>query len=530
LLKKRGETVKNMVFITILCMWAGSAISADLRVPSQYSTIQSAVDAAVSGDTVRVEPGTYAGEGNTRVMINGKDITIQSDSGWAATVIDGENQTHGFIFQNSQTGSSVVDGFTVRNCGGLVSGGLVIEENASVTIRNCLLKDCVAASGGAEGGGIRITQSDGLVEDTTIQGCMALQGGGINLVDNATLVMVRSVIEFCDGSAIFVKKNSQATIRDSTLSGNLASNISYAAGIGCFKSSTLTLERCYLTGNRNNYSDGGAIRVDQSTVTITNCIFSGNESAVTAGALLFRENASGNVHFTTFADNDSNLGSVITIENSAPVFKACIAWDPDADLEILAGTGAAHTVSYSDIRGGAPGINNFNEDPLLNSDGSYHLTGLSPCIDRGIQIGVTDDIDAESRPNGVSSDVGADEYYEPPDLSVDLVMPSTLYNPGDLFYLKLDLTNQGSSLDGIPVFCILDVYSDLFFWPDWSEFGYRVHDIPGDATTTLDILPSFTWPGGVGSASGIRFYGACTDPAVTSLLGMMDSIEFGWME
>ncbi len=43
-----------------------------LHVPAEYATIQEAVDAAVSGDTILIAPGTYTGEGNRNINIHNK--------------------------------------------------------------------------------------------------------------------------------------------------------------------------------------------------------------------------------------------------------------------------------------------------------------------------------------------------------------------------------------------------------------------------------------------------------------------------
>lgn len=501
----------------------------DIRVPSEYETIQQAVDNAVTGDTVIVNPGVYRGPGNTDILVAGKAVTIRSESGFCATTLDGENQSHAFIYR-SESRENLLEGFTIRNCGGCISAGIAIEDGANVTVRNCLILSCHAASGGAEGGAIRVLRSEARIENTRIQNCSALQGGGINVVDHAVVTLQECTLIGCDGSAVFVNLDSRVTASDCTFADNLASNISYAAGVGCFKNSTLNLDRCHFRSNRNHYSDGGAIRVDRSSVRIVNTLFNGNISAVSAGAVLFREQSSGEILFATFAGNDSNQGSAISIENSNPVFKACIAWNELAEMEIRAGTGAAHGVAYSDIRGGHVGIGNINKDPCFTCDGTYHLTGDSPCIDTGLQIGVLTDIDGDVRPNGRNADMGADEYYTPPDLFADLRMPSELYLPGDPFYLELHLDNRAEPLEGIPVFCILDALGSFFFWPGWNAFDYEIRDIPGSAVTPIEILPLFLWPEGAGSAAGIRFYGACTDPEITGILGGMDMETFGWAE
>ena len=72
------------VILTIFaCPFLASA--ATLKVPSQYSTIQDATNAASGGDTVKVAPGTYV----EIINFKGKAITVKSTGGAGMTVIDG---------------------------------------------------------------------------------------------------------------------------------------------------------------------------------------------------------------------------------------------------------------------------------------------------------------------------------------------------------------------------------------------------------------------------------------------------------
>ena len=50
------------VLVALLTFCAFAAHAATLRVPSQYPTIQGAIDASHSGDTVLVAPGIYSGD------------------------------------------------------------------------------------------------------------------------------------------------------------------------------------------------------------------------------------------------------------------------------------------------------------------------------------------------------------------------------------------------------------------------------------------------------------------------------------
>jgi hypothetical protein len=62
--------------------------------------------------------------------------------------------------------------------------------------------------------------------------------------------------------------------------------------------------------------------------------------------------------------------------------------------------------------------NSFVSDPLLEVD-EYHLTKNSPCIDIGVNLGVSEDIDEDFRPLGFDYDIGCDEYYFIPSSSFD---------------------------------------------------------------------------------------------------------------
>ncbi len=80
-----------------------------------FTTIQSAVTAAVDGDTVLVCPGTY---NEIQITIN-KALSVQSVAGAAATIIDGGGGTglafSGTVVINATTGNVLFDGFTVQN-------------------------------------------------------------------------------------------------------------------------------------------------------------------------------------------------------------------------------------------------------------------------------------------------------------------------------------------------------------------------------------------------------------------------------
>lgn len=67
-----------------LCAWAAPSGAATLHVPSDYATIQGAINASFAGDVIEVGPGVYTESLN----FGGRAITVRSTDGAATTVVD----------------------------------------------------------------------------------------------------------------------------------------------------------------------------------------------------------------------------------------------------------------------------------------------------------------------------------------------------------------------------------------------------------------------------------------------------------
>jgi len=174
----------------------------------QYLTIQDGIDAASDRDTVLVYSGTYI----ENINFYGKDIIVASlyfstgdESYIENTIIDGGGSGTVVLFENGETESSLLQGFTItngyyNNGGGLRcrnaskpvvdhliitenstqgnGGGIACYNNSNMQITNCLIYNNTASD---NGGGIYMNNSHGLVEN-----CLLINNvsyGGSSAVD-----------------------------------------------------------------------------------------------------------------------------------------------------------------------------------------------------------------------------------------------------------------------------------------------------------------------------------------------------------
>lgn len=113
-------------------------------------------------------------------------------------------------------------------------------------------------------------------------------------------------------------------------------------------------------------------------------------------------------------------------------------------------------------------------------------------------------------------------------LGVELWMPSHFFREGDPCGCSVLLCNPDAEMvAGVPLFVLLDVYGSYFFAPTYTAFDkFTIDLMPGREEKV--ILPVFDWPANTGSADGIIWYSAMTNPGMTELFGEMDSWSFGW--
>lgn len=149
--------MRSLLILTVLGpLCAGATV----RVPDDEATIQAAIDAAVSGDTVLVAAGEY--EVTAPVSFAGKDIIVRGEAGPDATTIrmapaaaDPDRESV-VLFASGETEAAVLEGFTITGGRGSTlaagspgsgGGGIACERGAAPTLRHLRITGNEAENG-----------------------------------------------------------------------------------------------------------------------------------------------------------------------------------------------------------------------------------------------------------------------------------------------------------------------------------------------------------------------------------------------
>jgi len=333
-----------LLFTTILYIHLSAAI---INIPEDYSTIQEGIEQATSGDTILVNPGTYF----ENINFIGKDILLTSQfffnedvSYIEQTIIDGSNSinpdtTSTVIFCNEETGSTIIQGFTIRGGGGSVwidpqfptytwfSGGGIFIYYSSPTIKyNHISENMVintAGYDGASGGGLLCFRGNPTITNNILSSNQADYGAGI-------------VVDY-----------SGAMIKNNLINGNTGGQLYGGGGL-------------YFIGN------------DTSPVIVENNTIFGNHSETTGGALKMW------------------TSSITAINN--------IIWGNTQVSGSQINGYATSSITYCCVENGFTGEGNIDLDPQFIDEDYFILENTSPCIDAGNSESIYNDPEDPTNP------------------------------------------------------------------------------------------------------------------------------------
>jgi predicted outer membrane repeat protein len=413
---------KHVVILVGISLLAGipssaAIITVDPNGSADHTTIQAAIDAAVSGaDTVVVAEGTYY----ENISFDGKNIILSSTgpddpSVVTATVINGGGVGSVVRFNGAETSDCKLLGFTIT--GGHNSG--VLGNTTNATIKYCV----ITGNKGNDGGGVH--ECCGLIDNCIIIDNKATRdGGGIysygycqsDVISNCVVMWNKAGR---DGGGIQHEGPVERTISHCTVIHNTAN---YDGGGICSKDMTFLnqarINNCTLCSNTAG-GDGGGVYSGGYTswVTITNSVLwdntaaNGNEMAVDYE---YDEGACWPSTITvSYSDVQGGAGEVYTPEC------AILNWGP-GNIDIYPLFFKKDYEWYLDP-------NNTSTDPnddfwnLMTVEADYHLKSrsgrwdpnteswvydpnTSPCVDAGDP---NSDYWAEPWPNGGRINMGA---------------------------------------------------------------------------------------------------------------------------
>lgn len=232
--------------------WNGVCVCGDVcHKGCQFTSIQSAINAADSEGTVRVCAGTY----NGAIAIDKKLTLIGAGNTNQGTFIQGR---HGVSAVMINRGGAEIRGFTISGGGALQLGGGV-NTAADLTMVDCTISHNTAVMNGGGicnlGFGLLVLRRCIIADNTALR-----EGGGLY---NSSRVEVTDCViqqnEAPRGAGIYNFWGRQATLTDTGIQENTASDL----GGGIFNGGVLTLINSTVT--LNEASDGGGIFNDPST-------------------------------------------------------------------------------------------------------------------------------------------------------------------------------------------------------------------------------------------------------------------------
>lgn len=421
------RSVSGRIVAFTLLMLAGSASiarAAILHVPADQATIQGAINAAASGDTVLIAPGTYF----ENIDFLGKAITVTSAQGPAVTIIDGGSSGPVVTFGTGETPQSVLSGVTLQHGQGTLGGGIHIQ-NASPTISGNVITNNTAS---VNGGGISVQFSSPVITNNTVTnnsqtpGSSGGVGGGISISGTGAALVVGNTIANNheaqgSGGAIGINASSPV-IQKNTIRGNSA--YSQGGGIYIINNSSASLVENLIVNNTGGTGGGVYWLVPSGggPPSLVSNTFSGN-SAKAQGSAIY---ASGFQSSARLVDN------VIASSAGVNALYCDTTYGPTPPIvkanDVFTSAGAAYAGSCAALNGTN---GNISADPNFRnaSADDYHLLSGSPAIDAGISDAslLSTDLDGNARVqdgdnNGTPVvDMGA---YEAP-AAADVTAPVT---------------------------------------------------------------------------------------------------------
>jgi parallel beta-helix repeat protein len=358
-----------MLFLLILCLFLTvPAGAAEIRVPTDFPTIQSAIDAAQAGDIIKVAQGTYP-ENLFFFLHNGvtlyggysPDFSVRDSTKYVTTIDGGKNySTVEFFWAESNT----IDGFTIQNGSIVGNGGGVHCYWSDPIISNNVIKSNEAIGsdnlGTGLGGGIYAEESAPQIVNNTISlnktsGGQIGGGGGIALFNAypETVIKGNTISDNTadkNGGGINILYSNPHII-ENKITENEATDL--GGGIAAYDASAV-IEKNDLVGNKALLGGGLFCTGSENNPNFVENNIIGNQASDGGGTAFFKVDGrfKGNVVEDNIADRGGGLfcaGLTPAISNSVIAKNyaqqgggiLCAGSSPTVTNSIIAGNVAA---------------------------------------------------------------------------------------------------------------------------------------------------------------------------------------------
>ena len=520
-----SSTFRTLVRALILLAITFTAAFAQktINIPADYPTIQAGINAASTGDTVLVAPGTYF----ENIDFKGKAITVTSSAGAAQTIIDGQGKTATVAFLTGETRASVISNMTIRNGGsgqvtypiGEVSGGVYTYKAAPTILNNIITANTC--------NGVVNNTSATLIQGNTIS---ATRG---NTTGSCLLDKGNAILEF--GYTLSFGGGIVPTILGNIIENNVEGIYGSTGGIYLWSGDHTVIQGNIFRHNIGT-SAGAIASANTNTVFILQNLFYANSGGGAGAINLLPPDASagpfiGIIAGNTIAGNSVTYGktyagdlpasqvflsgnlaqyllvnNIIVGNNAGTAAVTCdvgysyLAYTPLVfdHNDIFSAQGVAYSGSCADQTGT---YGNINADPRFVNAAAFdfRLQSGSPAIDTGnnsAPLMTSADLANSPRLTDATGlgypvvDMGAYEYAGLQDATPTVLnlAPSSYYPfvgfPYGNANAPFTLTAQMTSTKGIPT-------GPVTFYEDGTNVGTLNLDASGSAT----LQPAVPTPG-----------------------------------
>lgn len=306
------------------------------------------------------------------------------------------------------------------------------------------------------------------------------------------------------------------------ISNTFQANVAFDSGGGAYfdQSHGVAATRSVFLSNITVAGDGALFFALSSNVALTNTLLANNSASAANGSGLRIDNSTARLWHTTLFANVSLEGSAVHISGRSPTRLAI----PPATVSLIdtiianqvtgvvadsvgevsldhtlfdntavptVTTGSGCIVSTANYSGTtmfvAPGIN-------------FRLMGSSPAVDKGVDAGVTDDLDGRPRPVGLAPDLGAYEFQGA--IALSKVPERDPIRSGNVVTYTITLTNTGNL--EVVAGAVQDVVT-----PPLTPGGPVVWPL-------LPLLPGAAWTQSVTLTAPSGYSGVITNPVVVT--------------